>query len=113
MAQFTAKPPEEVATVPPIIRSEVRKAIRDLKNQKSPGEDRIPNEYLKAGEDELIEILTDCFNKIILTEEIPESWRTNNIILLHKKGSKEDMNNYRPISLMSTLYKLFSRKQEE
>ena len=108
LVQFISKPAEEVAPVPPKMRSEVRKALRDLKVQKSPGEDGILNEYLKAGEDELAEPLTDCFNKIILTEEIPESWLTNNIILLHKKGSKDDVNNYRPISLMSTIYKLFS-----
>lgn len=43
------------------------------------------------------------------SEDIPEQWKSSTIILLHKNGPKDDLNNYRPISLMSNLYKLFTK----
>ena len=38
--------------------------------------------------------------------EFPEVWKAGNIISIHKKGSKLDMDNYRPIILMSNLGKI-------
>ena len=49
------------------------------------------------------------FNKILNTGEIPEEWLTGLIIpIFKKKGSKEDCNNYRGITLLSCLGKLFT-----
>lgn len=53
--------------------------------------------------------LTDIFNEILNTENIPDDWTKSTIILLHKKGDKGDIGNYRPISLMSNIYKVFSK----
>lgn len=49
------------------------------------------------------------FSEIIRTEIIPRDWTKSTIILLHKKGDKGDIGNYRPISLMSNIYKVFSK----
>jgi len=40
--------------------------------------------------------------------EIPRSWNNVEIILLYKKGDKERVENYRPISLLSVLCKMFT-----
>lgn len=95
--------------VPPILQSEVRTAIGELKSGKAPGEDNIHNEHLKLGHDSLLTPLTAVFNEILKSETVPHQWKTSKIILLHKKGAKDDLNNYRPISLMSNVYKLFSK----
>jgi pimeloyl-CoA synthetase len=87
--------------------SEVRTAIMELKNGKIPGEDGILNEFIKLGIEEIISPITRLFNLILDTEEVPKQWNLSTIILLHKKGPKDDLNNYRPISLMPDLYKLF------
>ncbi len=42
-------------------------------------------------------------------ERIPDQWRTSRTVLLHKKGEREDIRNYRPICLLSVLYKLFTK----
>ena len=49
------------------------------------------------------------FNEILESQEIPEAWREAKMIILHKKGERRDIKNYRPVSLLSHTYKLFSR----
>jgi hypothetical protein len=39
---------------------------------------------------------------------VPSSWKTARTIPVYKKGATDDYGNFRPISLLSTLYKLFS-----
>ncbi|KAJ8731620.1 hypothetical protein PYW07_004784 [Mythimna separata] len=78
-----------------------------MKNNKSCGEDGISTESLKIGEPILLHYLTQLFNNILQTGTFPKDFCHSNIILLHKKGDKSDINNYRPISLISHIYKIF------
>lgn len=94
---------------PKILPSETRKAILSQKTDKAPGPDKITNEILKGNIDELIPILTKIFNDIMISGNIPEQWETSHITLIHKKGPRENIGNYRPISLMSNVYKIFSK----
>lgn len=94
---------------PEIMVSEVERAIKAQKKDKAPGADNITNEQLIENVEHLAPILTLIFNKVLRTEKIPEQWTSSTIILLHKKGAKDDINNYRPISLMSNIYKVFSK----
>ena len=99
---------------PEIIAAEVEGILRNLKNNKSGGEDKIVNEQLKYGQGTgLVKWLVLLFNKILQTQKIPTDWKTSNIILLHKKGDKHVVDNYRPISLSSSLSKIFSKILEK
>ena len=42
--------------------------------------------------------------------EIPQIWKIANVTPLHKKGSKNDVKNYHPISLTSILCKIMEKK---
>jgi hypothetical protein len=95
--------------IPDFLNCEVEHAIRTQKNDKSPGEDNIRNELLKIAIDVIINPLTQLFNAVLKEEIIPTQWTKNIITLLHKKGDKNEINNYRPISLMSNIYKVFSK----
>ena len=55
--------------------------------------------------------LTNIFNNILKTKQIPDSWHEAKIIILFKKGDPDPKNikNYRPISLLSHCYKIFTR----
>ena len=57
----------------------------------------------------LIPVVTDLFNEILDTEIIPEQWEEVEIKIMHKKGNKTDINNYRPISLSSSMNKIFMK----
>ncbi|XP_013147693.1 PREDICTED: uncharacterized protein LOC106110415 [Papilio polytes] len=95
--------------IPHILEAEVLRAIRTQKSGKASGEDKISNELLKDTIASIITPLTDLFNEILANEQIPTQWTKSTITLLYKKGDKRDINNYRPISLMSNLYKVFSK----
>ncbi|XP_063630347.1 uncharacterized protein LOC134801658 [Cydia splendana] len=95
--------------IPLIEENEVIKAVSTQKNGKATGEDQISNELLKCTLPASLRSIVTLFNEILQKEEIPKQWTTSTIILLHKKGDRNDVGNYRPISLMSNLYKIFSK----
>ena len=98
----------------PITQEEVLKAITRLKNGKACGIDRILNEFIKNTKEKMSEIYTNLFNIILNTGIIPETW-TLGIIkpLFKKKGLKNDPNNFRGITILSCLGKLFTNVLNE
>ena len=87
---------------------EVSLAMRKLKNGKAPGIDEIPPEFLKAAENTLKPFLTKLFNTIYQKSYFPLEWCKAIIVPLYKKGNKLDPANYRGISLLSIISKLFT-----
>ena len=80
-----------------------------MKNGKVSGEDNLSMDNLKEAENEAIEALTELFNKYITLCDIPNHWKNAIIILLFIKGEKEDLRNFRPFNLLSTLYKILMK----
>ena len=75
----------------PITEDEVLKASKKLKNNKSPGDDGIINEYIKASMPLMIKHYVGLFNKVLDTSVYPESWSLGLIIPLYKKkGDRKD-----------------------
>ena len=91
-----------------ITESELTKAISSLKNKKSAGLDAITNEMLKAGQEALKPCLLKLFNNILLSGQYPSSWKVSYIKPLFKGGDANDPNNYRGISVMPCMAKLFN-----
>ncbi len=93
----------------PITEDEIIKASKKLKNSKSPGSDNVINEYIKASMPIMIKQYVGLFNKILDTGEYPDSWSLGLIVPIYKKkGDKQDCNNYRGITLLSCVGKLFT-----
>ena len=95
--------------IPDILSSEIEKAISQMNNNKAPGEDGIVIELMKEGSAEVYGPLARLFTSCIRTRKTPKDWNNAVIILLHKKGDIKDIGNYRPISLVSHISKLFTR----
>ena len=88
---------------------ETNNLINKLKNNKSSGIDNIINEFLKHSPQAFKELLTKLFNVILRTGIFPTNWCLSFISPIYKnKGLRNDPNNYRGISLISCLGKLFT-----
>lgn len=90
-------------------KEEIRKALSHIKNNKSPGNDSITGEMLKAGSEETVEMLHNLLNRVWQEKKIPQEWKEAVIIPIHKKGSKSQCQNYRGISLLSVPSKVLTR----
>ena len=88
---------------------EVKDAITQCKNNKSPGLDGITNELLKNGGNSVHLSLYAMFVKLREFECVPDDWNKGIIIPIHKKGTKCDLNNYRGITLNSCVSKIYNR----
>ena len=92
-----------------ITQGEILKAIKRLKNNKAYCSDKIPNEFLKYSSEKLINIFSKLFNLILNTGLIPTDWSIGIIKPIYKKkGSSNDPNNYRGITILSCFGKLFT-----
>ena len=89
--------------------SEVDEVISKLKIGKASGMDGISNECLKQSKNILSPLLSQLFNKILETGEFPNAWCNALIIPIHKSGSVNDPGNYRGISLLSCISKVFTK----
>lgn len=91
-----------------IEEKDVEKALKRIKNGKAGGTDEIIGELVKYSGQGGIRALTSLFNTIMEEGEVPEEWRMSKVTLIHKGGgkSKEDIGNYRPISVMNILAKV-------
>ncbi|EYC39515.1 hypothetical protein Y032_0653g1181 [Ancylostoma ceylanicum] len=91
--------------VPPFVTSEVRHAIEIMPRGKAPAVDGITVELLQACVPTLYTALARHFSLCQAKCEVPAAWKQSSTILLFKKGDKEDLENYRPITLLPVLYK--------
>ena len=92
-----------------ITTTEALKEISLMKNGKAPGLDDVRNEYLKNLPPPCVSTLVELFNTILDTGIIPTDWSVGVILpLFKKKGVATDPGNYRGITLLSCISKLFT-----
>ncbi len=87
---------------------EIKAIIKKLKRRKAAGPDEIPVELLKELGEEGLWKIKNLLNEWWNGEEIPEEQMRARVVLIYKKGNTSKYENYRPISLLNTLYKLFA-----
>ena len=86
--------------------SELEPCINKLKNNKSVSNDLISNEMIKNSSGPLRSLILKLFNSCLHHGIYP--WNTSLTTPIHKKGDKENPDNYRAIAVGSCLGKLFS-----
>ncbi len=88
---------------------ELRNVLLSFKNGKSGGADSMLNEHIKSTLDMQMPVYIKLFNKVLSTGEVPEDWLVGFIVPIFKqKGITTKCNNYRGITLLSCLGKLFT-----
>ena len=80
-----------------------------LKNTNSVGEDEIPVKLLKVVASEITPPLVHIINLTLDTGYFPDKLKVAEIIALYKKGDKDLISNYRPITLLSNISKIFEK----
>ena len=88
---------------------EVREAIDAIKENKSPGIDGLPIEFYKTFWQLLENPYMEMIKESIKRNIRPFTTRTAILSILHKKGDKTNLKNYRPISLNNTDYKIITQ----
>ena len=89
-----------------ISEPEIQNAIKEMANEKSPGDDGLPKEFYQKFKDILIPELCEIYNNIILSGKQPESPKIGIIKLIFKKGDHRKLKNWRPVSLLNVDYKI-------
>ena len=93
----------------PTTPQEVMKLIKHLPNKKSSGYDQIDNILLKEISPVISDIRCDLFNESMALGIFPEHFKLAEVVPLHKGKSREIVNNYRPISLLTTISKILEK----
>ena len=86
-----------------------KKTLQDLSDQeldtnKASGPDGIAAKMLKYTAPVIAPSLTTLFNYSVKNGVAPDEWKNSNILLIPKSSNRALASNYRPISLLSTLY---------
>ena len=92
-----------------ITKEELVRNISKLKNGRCPANDMVINEYIKSTQNVMCPLYVKLFNKILDTGIMPTEWLIGLIVPLYKnQGDIQDINNYRGITLLSCIGKLFT-----
>ena len=87
----------------------VMRCRTSLKIKNCEGVDRIPLRVLNDGARILCRPITALMYIIYETKRIPDQWRQAKIIPTHKNGPKDNVENYRPISNLCTMSKVYEK----
>ena len=93
---------------------DVRDLIRDLTPGKAAGPDGLPSQVIKSCSNEQISFIAHHFQTIAndlayQPHTRPDSWKNAIVSLLAKKPRAQHLNDFRPISLIPQLQKLYSK----
>ena len=93
-----------------VSREEVKNALRRMKKGKAVGPDELPVEVSKCMKEMGIKFLTRLFNRLLMSERMPEEWRRSVLIPIYKNiGDAQCCGNYRGIKLMSHTMKVWEK----
>ena len=93
----------------PVDEDEINKLIVNLKSDCAIGLDMISAEILKSNKDILKTPITYICNLSFSTGVFPIALKKSRIFPIHKSGDRDCVDNYRPISILSTLSKILER----
>ena len=88
---------------------DILKIIKSLNFNKAHGQDDISIRMIKLCGQSIVKPLSIIFKNCIDNGIFPDIWKKSNIIPVHKKGDKQIIDNYRPVSLLPICGKIFKK----
>jgi len=88
---------------------EILTIVKSMNGKKSVSDDNLSTFFIKHVISEIITPLNHIFNLSLSQGIFPTCFKTSKIIPIFKKGSREEISNYRPISLLSPLSKILEK----
>jgi hypothetical protein len=86
---------------------DICKALRRLRSSKSVRLDDIPSFVTKGCSEIFVPVLKHIFNLILTKHYFPTVWKQAAVVPVFKKGNTASVNNYQPISILNSFYRLF------
>ena len=93
----------------PATCDEVSKAMLKLRSDCSTGHDNIPSKFIKPVSEYLVSPLTHIINSCIESSIFPDDWKISRICPVPKVNDPQPLIDYRPISILPILSKVFER----
>ena len=92
-----------------LTENECYKALMSMPNNKTPGSDGLSAEFYKCFWEDINNLVINSLNEGFEKNELSETQKQGNLILLYKKGDKRLLDNWRPISLLNIDYKILAK----
>lgn len=93
----------------PVTEAELINIIKNMKNKKSSGIDEIPDFIIKKCFTHITSPLCHIVNLSLSTGCFPNELKISKVKPLYKKGSENEVGNYRPVSLLSVFSKIIEK----
>ena len=106
---YLSTPITKVFAFSPVTSETIKDIINRLKNKSTSGIDKLSNKLLKLIKDDLVEPLKIVINQSLKTGIFPDGLKVAKVIPIFKSGDNKLCSNYRPISILPTVSKVFER----
>lgn len=93
----------------PVNDAEVEHVVNSFRCKVSSGYDEVPIQVLKAGNQQLKKILAHLINSSFVSGIFPNQLKISKVVPIHKTDDKRNLANYRPVSLLPTISKIYEK----
>ena len=107
--RYLGSPADQSILLHKISQKEIHNAIQNLKNSSSSGPDEITSKFVKISAPILTPALEKIFNLSLKSGIYPHKLKIAKVVPVYKKGVSTLVSNYRPISILNTINKIFEK----